>query len=359
MHEITARAPAKVNLALDIVGSAAGGYHEVSTIYQAVDLEDELHFALSHSYQTSITIVSKRQSVDTSFPVDSSNIIVRAAELFLQTLPERPRVEMKVCVEKNIPVAAGLAGGSGNAAATLLALNYFFGLPLARIELLVLASKLGADVPFCLEGGTCVGRGVGDDLKQLKSIAKRSFLLVKPQELSIATSWAYNAFDEFAGPAVHPDIESAVESLQSGNLESLSGFLGNAFEPVVFAHYPELAVLRQKLLDLGALSCHITGKGPTLCALMPDRLTACAVGDKLTGEIDSGARSQGVVAEEPQSADLSSRSGIDCFVVESVPYGARLTGESRSAHQPKDLSPAVPEFCQLKGDMNADWQEKE
>jgi 4-diphosphocytidyl-2-C-methyl-D-erythritol kinase len=312
MHKITARCPAKLNLTFDIVGLLPNGYHEVATLYQTVSLEDKLTFELDHRPDSQFEIVCDGAQPGGEIPCDSSNLIWKAAGLFIDAMPDRPGLSMKVNVEKNIPVAAGMAGGSTNAAATLVALNNFFGHPFGVEELLVLAGKLGADVPFCLEGGTCVGRGCGDDLTVLKEMPKLHFLLVKPENFGISTAWAYQAFDELTGDEIHPDMDSAVEALKAGDTLKAASFFGNAFEPLIFEHYPQLAYMRDLLLDAGCWCCHLTGKGPTMYAVVPDYETAGSAKTRLLEKLGSSR---------------NTAYQLKCFTSESVTWGARLLSE--------------------------------
>jgi 4-diphosphocytidyl-2-C-methyl-D-erythritol kinase len=314
MHKIIARAPAKLNLTFDIVGTLLNGYHEVATLYQALDLEDELTFEIEPASTTSIEIIAAGHEVVPDFPADESNLISKSIEYFLSSLPGNPAVKIKAQVEKNIPIAAGMGGGSSDAAATLVALNLFFGHPFGKEELLALSSKLGADVPFCLEGGTCIGRGRGDDLTQIRPAAGLSFLLVKPNSLSISTPWAYSAFDEFTGIGEHPDLAAAVEALTSGDRQRMADSFGNAFEPLIFTRFPALHSLQKLLLELGAWCAHLTGKGPTFYALVENREMACRLREQL---LEKYIQEQG--AGRAQT--------LNCLVAESVQYGARLTGE--------------------------------
>lgn len=315
MKTIVARSPAKLNLTFEIISTMPDGFHQIATIYQSIDLEDELHFELRHSSQTCIGLSVTPESRLNGFPCDDSNLICAAANAFLSTHPGRPGIDMKVAIEKNIPIGAGMAGGSSNAAATLLVLNNFFEHPLSTEELLALAGRLGADVPFCLEGGTCVGTGKGDLLSPVKTKTTLTFLIVKPTGLSISTPWAYRAYDDSEGQIAAPSLDEAVRSLADGDLEKIASCLGNVFEPVIHYHYPVVAELSQHLLDLGAWSCHLTGKGPTMYALVADREMAHSLRRRFLERLNSTG-----------SGDLK----VDCFIAESVPYGARLLEKSPS-----------------------------
>jgi len=312
MRKIVAHSPAKLNLTLDVVGELPDGYHQILTLFQAIDLQDELMFTLEPAQAVEIVIACANGTTK-DFPRDDSNLIVRAARLFLSSMPKASGLKLTVTVTKKIPVAAGLAGGSGNAAATLLALNYYFGHLFGLEELHVLASKLGADVPFCLEGGTCIGHARGDELTVVKHPARLFFNVIKPRDLSISTAWVYEAFDEFAGTGdiQRPDLHGAVEGLQQSDLNAATRCFGNVFEPLVFSHYPQLIELKQHLVNLGCWCCHLTGSGPALYTVVADREMAHFVRRKLLDE----------------KFCVSGGSEVDCFIAESINHGARLVDE--------------------------------
>lgn len=290
MAKIIARSPAKLNLTFEILGLLPDGYHQVSTLLQSVDLQDQLTFEFAPSNNTEIGISCTDKPGE--FPLDESNLIARAARLYLRQLPESPNLKIQVAVDKQIPIGAGLAGGSGNAAATLLALNNYHQEALSKDLLLTLAATLGADVPFCLDGGTCVGVGRGDDLLKIDNPTQLYFCVVKPRNLCISTAWVYQAFDAFNSNDViaSPSMDNAINALQTGNLELAANSFGNVFEPVVFNQYPQLRQIQQQLLAAGAWCCHLSGSGPSLYAMVADLEAAHALRRKYqqaAGETDN------------------------------------------------------------------------
>ena len=204
-------------------------------------------------------------------PLDSSNLMGKAASIFFQFLNLAQKFRVSVQIEKNIPIGAGLAGGSSNAAGMLLGLNELFDRPLNFEQLSLLAAQIGSDVPFCLKGGTCIGRGRGEILSELKSKLQLSLCIVKPRKLSVSTPWAYKSFDNYKGELKKPSIEKALTGLKTADLElALSGF-ANVFQPLVFQEFPELEKLNQQLIDLGAWASQMSGSGPTLFAVVSGR----------------------------------------------------------------------------------------
>ncbi|MBX9879017.1 MAG: 4-(cytidine 5'-diphospho)-2-C-methyl-D-erythritol kinase [Candidatus Obscuribacterales bacterium] len=283
-RQLAVKTQAKVNLTFDIVSLLPDGYHEVATLMQAIDLGDNLTFAFTRG-AFNVDIMLREGQDKKQFPLDDSNLIYKAAYAFFKKCPQLEPLSIRVDVEKNIPIAAGLAGGSSNAAATLMALNEFYGQPLAGEELQDLARTLGADVPFCVAGGIAVGLGRGDLLKSVESSMPLNFCLVKPKNIALSTPWVYKQYDiylaEKSGGIRRPNLENAVGAISFGELESAIEAFGNVFEPVVYAHYPELAELKQMLQSYGCPYVQLTGSGPTIFALTSDLEMAHFVRSKL------------------------------------------------------------------------------
>lgn len=270
---VTALAPAKLNLSLHILGKRADGYHDLLTLFQSVDLCDQICFSFSHAQQNHLDLRIEGSSAYPDFPLDNSNIINKAAALFWHSQANLAPKKITATISKNIPIGAGLAGGSANGAATLVALNQHFGHPLAKDDLLELAAQLGSDVPFSLTGGTCLGKGRGEQLEKIPIEPGVTFVLVKPIGLSVSTAWAYDAFDrsarhngrEIQGLLNHyGDLKS---QLLDKNVGGVAQLLVNDFESVVFEHQPVLKKIQANLLKLGCLSAHMTGSGPTMYGL--------------------------------------------------------------------------------------------
>lgn len=318
MPTLRALSPAKLNLTFDITGLLADGYHQVETLMQAVDLCDELTFCLAPDNDFHFRLTGSGLAALDSFPLDQTNLIARAARLFQeQVVPEQP-FSLAVHVDKKIPLGAGLAGGSSNAAACLLALNQVFGQKVTGCELADLGAQLGADVPFCLSGGTAIGYHRGDVLEPLDSESDLFFCIVKPREISVSTPWAYSQYDCFAGERSRPDLKAAARALSEGDLARAISSFGNVFEPVVFARFPELIALKQALLDLGCWCCHLSGSGPALYAVVPNREMAHHIRRKLMGADCSG---YSYLEEEDY---LKEAPPLDFFIAQSLPYGVRL-----------------------------------
>ena len=238
---------------------------------QAIDLEDTLQFDFCQTGKPGIELALTNGSSGNGFPLDESNLIVKAYTLMQAAYRHKLTGNITVKIDKQIPIAAGLAGGSANAAACLLALNQYLGNLLSCEELLALGSKLGADVPFCLNGGLAIGSGRGDNLKSVSNFCSFNFLIIKAKKLAVSTAWAYQMFDQFKGAiSIQPNLDAAVKALSDNDpLTAIKSF-GNVFQPVVFKQHPELAEITNKAVELGAWHCQLTGSGPTLFAITAD-----------------------------------------------------------------------------------------
>jgi 4-diphosphocytidyl-2-C-methyl-D-erythritol kinase len=268
---------AKINLALDIIGKRPDNYHEVSMIMQSVNLFDV------------ITIEDAKLGV--SLAVDNAeltagddNLVSRAAKL----LKEYCKIDrgVKITIEKKIPLAAGVAGGSADAAATLLGLSKFWGLALSMDELLRLGAALGSDVPFCMHGGTMLAAGRGEIVSLLPSLPKCYVVLAKPP-ISISTAWAYGNFhkDKVSKP---PDIDAMRGFLEKRDLKGVAGELNNVLETVTINAYPEIASLKKQMIENGAVAALMSGSGPTVFGILETEKDARALFDKLAARNEFG-----------------------------------------------------------------------
>jgi 4-diphosphocytidyl-2-C-methyl-D-erythritol kinase len=279
--QLSVSSPAKLNLSFDIIGQDTNGYHQLVTLFQAIDLQDKLTFAIEQAKEnTVLLLLGSTGDQSTPLPLDDSNLINKAIKLFLSRLFQSAPVKITVTIEKNIPIEAGLGGGSSNAAATLLALNHYFSKSFIDISLLEMAAELGSDVAFCLRGGLAIGRGYGEKLQKLSSSLPGYFVLIKPKSISISTPWAFSIFDQSVGLCYTSEDEA--EAKLKELISRLNGrtpypipegaqrseHFWNCFEPIIFKEFPVLAQIRQSLLDLGCLEAHLTGSGPTIYGLV-------------------------------------------------------------------------------------------
>lgn len=279
MTQFIVHAPAKINLTLDILSTMPDGYHELETLMQTVDLEDELTFDLnkSNNNESKITIQCVNKDEYSEFPEDNSNLIAKSFYTFLNALDKPIPITASVSIKKNIPISAGLAGGSSNAASTLIALNKYLDNHFTQDKLMQLARELGSDIPFLLKGGTCIGRDRGDNLEEITNSNTFVFCLIKIKELSLSTAYVYKAFDNYKGKITKPNLNNAIQGLQKNNLNQTINSLANVFEPVVCSEFPQIQELKNKLLSLNVWCCHLTGSGPTLFSIVSNREMAHSV----------------------------------------------------------------------------------
>ncbi len=271
---ITAFARAKINLILDVLGKRPDGYHEVEMVMQSIELHDRLEFSPGSG---GISL-----SVEGDVPSDESNLAYRAAELIRSHGNIREGVNIRLV--KAIPVAAGLGGGSADAAVTLAVLNKIWGTGLSVSELMQLGEQLGSDVPFCLLGGTALARGRGEQLERLPSCPRLGLVLIKPP-FGVSTAAVYRAFTP-GSVAKMPDNRAMVKAIREGNITGIVNNLANALEPVTFKMHPEAARIKEKLMKAGALGTLMSGSGPTVFGLTRDLESAQAVAARYdrTGE---------------------------------------------------------------------------
>jgi 4-diphosphocytidyl-2-C-methyl-D-erythritol kinase len=271
--------PAKLNLTFSIVGTLPDGYHEVETLMQAIDLEDEIKFSIEESSQYNFSISTVQKNAVLDFPLDSSNLVGKAADLFLKELGGKT-ISLQAEVKKLIPIEAGMGGGSSNAAATLLTLNRYFNFPFQKSNLEEMAAKLGADVPFFIHGGTQIGRHRGDKLSIIPTAEKMFFTIVNPRELSIATPWIYEQYDKFISVndrSLEISLKNACGARVDGSVFMAAQSFGNVFEEIVYDTHPELKAVRERIMEAGAMGCFMTGSGPTLFALCDSEKTSTAL----------------------------------------------------------------------------------
>ena len=263
-NEWVERAGAKINLGLKILGKRPDGYHEILSVAQGIDLADVLRFRPAERSALTCTVAD--------IPVDGDNLVLRAMALFAQRAPV-PCRPFSVHLEKNIPVGAGLGGGSADAAATLRALNALHGSPLDAEDLRALAAQLGSDIPFLIEGGTAVMRGRGEVLEPLGWQGDVWYVLVYPG-VAVGTAWAYG---QIRAALTDPNrYINFVDSLSGGCVDcwELMEVLENDFLPVVESAYPIVAMLRSHLDRAGACATSMSGSGSTVYGLFDDRNAA-------------------------------------------------------------------------------------
>ena len=262
-------APAKINLTLDIMGKRKDGYHTVDMVMQAVSLYDGV--VVEKNAQEGIVLSCNAPDI----PCDNRNTAYKAAVLFQKTAQISGGV--RICIDKHIPSQAGLAGGSSDAAAVLLAMNHLYGAPLSTGTLMQIGEQVGADVPFCLHGGTMLAKGIGTALFPLPPLPPCWIVLVKP-DIGISTKEAYARCDS-RGYAENAHSGMLVKSLEKGSLPLLSNCLYNAFEEVL--HLALIRQIKDDLYKCGALGACMSGSGPTVFGIFDQKEMAVSCTERL------------------------------------------------------------------------------
>ena len=260
MKELQLRAYAKINLGLDVIRRLENGYHEVKMIMQTVGIYDELTF---ERIPSGIVLTTNHGEL----PLDENNLIYKAVRLMQENYGITEGV--KVHLQKNIPVAAGMAGGSTDAAATLKAMNTLFDLQASEEDLRRLGVKIGADVPYCIMGGTALAEGIGEKLTALPK-APDCYLLVAKPDINVSTKYVYEHLDAKEGYA-HPDIDGMVEAIKMGSLKGITDRMGNVLESVTIEAHPIIATIKERMLALGADNSLMSGSGPTVFGIFTDK----------------------------------------------------------------------------------------
>lgn len=260
------KAYGKINLALDVLRKREDGYHEVRMIMQTVGIYDQLEI---HATRKPGIVVETNLSY---LPVNENNLVYQAASLLMEEFSVESGVY--IMLRKFIPVAAGMAGGSSDAAAVLFGINKMFGLGLSQEELMKRGVKIGADVPYCILRGTALSEGIGEKLTPLPSVPQCQVLVAKPG-VSVSTKYVYeNLHLDALKAEQHPDIDGMIEAIRQQNLEQVAGKFGNVLELVTAEKYPVIGEIKERMKAQGAVNALMSGSGPTVFGLFTDSRAA-------------------------------------------------------------------------------------
>ncbi len=260
---ITEEAYAKINLSLDVSGRRPNGYHDVCMIMQSIDLHDTLTF---EEIESGIVLTTDSEELNSESDAGMDNLIVKAAKaLFLLKNETRG---VKINLTKRIPIAAGMAGGSSDAAAALRGINRFFDYKLSIKELEEVGVKLGADIPFCLNGGTMLSEGIGEILTKLPTPGRTALIICKPP-VNISTKEVYERFDALENPE-HPDVKAMEKAIVNGEFDKIPSLAGNSLEQVTKMLYPRIGEIEKFFEENGAVRAMMSGSGPTVFAIVPE-----------------------------------------------------------------------------------------
>ena len=260
-NTVALKALAKINLGLDVLGRRENGYHDVRMVMQTIYLYDNV--TLEKTEETGIQLECNLFYL----PVDETNIAYKAAKLLMDEFEIKEGV--RIVLDKHIPVAAGLAGGSANAAAVLVGMNRLFSLGLSQEELMKRGVTLGADVPYCVMRGTVLAEGIGEILSPLPPLPKCCILIAKPG-ISVSTKTVYEKLDS-QEITEHPDIDGILEGLDKQDLQKVASSMGNVLETVTIGDYPIIEKIKDVMKENGALNSMMSGSGPTVFGIFDDR----------------------------------------------------------------------------------------
>ena len=264
MESIRLKARAKINLGLDVLGKREDGYHEVRMIMQTIGIYDRI--IINKIPEDEIRIVSNLSFL----PVNENNLIYKAAKLLKDKYNFAGGVEVNL--NKFIPVAVGMAGGSTDAASTLFGINKLFDLGLSTKTMMELGVGIGADVPYCVMRGTALAEGIGEKLTRLKSVPHMWIVIAKPS-INVSTKLVYENLD-MGGVSTHPDIDGIISAINEQNIEQIALRMGNVLETVTIPLYPVIQDIKNDMITHGAYNAMMSGSGPTVFGIFPDEQTA-------------------------------------------------------------------------------------
>lgn len=265
------RALAKINLGLDVTGKREDGYHEVRMVMQTIQMYDQLE--IKERKEPGIRLTTNLPFL----PCNDGNLVYKAAKILMDEFDIRQGVDMNLT--KFIPVAAGMAGGSSDAAAALIGINRMFQLGLTKRQLMERGVQIGADVPYCVLRGTALAEGIGEKLTVLPPMPDCWILIGKPG-ISVSTKYVYTTLD-LNTDTVHPDIDGMKKALEDGNLYGITERMGNVLQDVTIPAYPEVERIKEQMKTLGAVNAMMSGSGPTVFGIFDNEEKAQEACQKL------------------------------------------------------------------------------
>ena len=275
MEEISLQAYAKINLGLDVIRKREDGYHEVRMIMQSISLADTL--VLRKSSEAGIHLRNHDGIENPDVPMDSTNLVYRAIQMLKEEFQITEGIE--AVLTKRIPVAAGMAGGSTDAAAALKGMNQLFSLGLSTQELCQRGVRLGADIPYCIQGGTALSEGIGEILTPLPKMPDCYILIAKPP-INVSTAFVYgnlkaNELTE------HPDIDGMIQDIHQQDLSGIASRLGNVLETVTIPAYPVISDIKKIMVEYGAMQSLMSGSGPTVFGIFTEEQKAQVAAEQI------------------------------------------------------------------------------
>lgn len=279
IKHLSLKAYGKINLGLDVLRKREDGYHEVRMIMQTVGIYDRID--LVYKEEPGITVETNLYYL----PNNENNLVYKAADLLMKEFGIQKGVHIKL--NKFIPVAAGMAGGSSDAAAVLFGVNKMFGLGLSKSQLMERGVKIGADVPYCVMRGTALSEGIGEILTPLPPVPQCQVLIAKPA-ISVSTKFVYeNLHANELRPEQHPDIDGMIEAIRNEDIYGIAGHFGNVLETVTIANYPVIQEIKDLMMEQGAIGSMMSGSGPTVFGLFTSPKAAADAYEELRYGKDS------------------------------------------------------------------------
>lgn len=264
MESIRLKARAKINLGLDVLGKRENGYHDVRMVMQTIGIYDRL--IMTKIPEDEIRIISNLSFL----PVNENNLIYKAIKMLKDEYHFQGGVEVNL--NKFIPVAAGMAGGSTDAASAMFGVNRLYRLGLSTKKMMDLGVNLGADVPYCVMRGTALAEGIGEKLTKLPAVPHMWLLVAKPP-INVSTRIVYESLD-MNGVTEHPDIDGIIQAVKDQDVNAIAAKMGNVLENVTIPLYPVIDMIKQDMLSHGAINAMMSGSGPTVFGIFPDEQTA-------------------------------------------------------------------------------------
>ena len=280
MNHVTVPAYAKVNLTLDITGIREDGYHLLRSIMHETKLCDTLCVEAENAYKTEISVYTDKSFI----PCDERNTMYKAAAAFCDAVGRPLRISVRA--EKRIPVGAGLGGGSADAAAVLKALNGLTNAGISTDELCRIGLKVGADVPFCVVGGTAIVTGIGEGLEIIPRLPPLPIVICKPGS-GASTPVIYREYDNMATKPPHPNNEAAEDAAKRGDIISLCGYVGNVLTPAASLHRPEIPIIKRALKECGAIVSEMSGSGSSVFGVFKTEEKAKTAAETLERKFDT------------------------------------------------------------------------
>lgn len=273
IKHLSLKAYGKINLGLDVLRRREDGYHEVRMIMQTVGIYDRIDLIFRE--EPGITVETNLYYL----PNNENNLVYKAADLLMKEFQVNNGVHIKL--KKFIPVAAGMAGGSSDAAAVLFGVNKMFGLGLSKEQLMERGVKIGADVPYCVMRGTALSEGIGEILTPLPAVPQCQVLIAKPA-ISVSTKFVYeNLHANDLKPEQHPDIDGMIEAIENQDLYQIAGRFGNVLETVTVKEYPVIQEIKDLMMEYGAIGSLMSGSGPTVFGLFTNPKAAAEAYEEL------------------------------------------------------------------------------